>query len=181
MFLVFALKTLLMGGCLVGFSVGFVAFLYKAIHYIEEYPNRAKEKIYYIIYGVCAMHIILFFRGFSILLIGFSIICQLLFFNLLVDYPNIETAGAGFIVAVMFTFVNHMAFLSAMLKKKSGLFEIFLYFFVVVWTVPFSFFLSLTANDTVIIPPGSKKPIRRTFAGKILDTILSKNTVWEDR
>ncbi|KAI5172678.1 hypothetical protein NEFER03_1734 [Nematocida sp. LUAm3] len=181
MFLLIALKTLMIGGFIVSFSVGFVAFLYKAIQYIEEYPNRAKEKIYYIIYGICAMHILLFFRGFSIFLIGFSIICQLLFFNLLEDYPNIETAGAGFIVAVTFTFINHMAFLSAMLKKKSGLFEIFLYFFVIVWTVPFSFFLSLTANDSVIVPPGSKKPIRRTFAGKILDRILSKSTVWEDR
>ncbi|KAI5185983.1 hypothetical protein NEHOM01_1206 [Nematocida homosporus] len=181
MFLLFVLKTFVIGLVLVASAVGFVTFLYKAIHYIEEYPARAKEKIRYLVYAVCALHVLLFLRGFGILMIGFSIICQLLFFNLLNDYPNIETSGAGFISAVAATFINHMVFLSAMLRNKTGILEIFFYFFVIVWTVPFAFFLSLTANDDVISIPGAKKPIRRTVAGKVIDLLLSRSSIWEDR
>ncbi|EHY66294.1 hypothetical protein NEAUS04_1492 [Nematocida ausubeli] len=181
MFLILLLKTFLIGFSIVGLSVGFIAFLYKSIHFIEEYPVRAKERIKLLVYAVWGMHIILLFREFSFLLIGFSLVCQLLFYNLLEDYPNIETAGAGFISAVVFAFINHMFFLSSMLKNRCGLFEIFFYFFVIVWSVPISFFLSLTANDEVISIAGSKKPIRRTLAGKVIDAILSRHNVWEDR
>lgn len=181
MFLIVLLKTFIVGIGVVGLSVGFIAFLYKAIHYIEEYPNRAKEKIRFLIYGVSAFHVILLFRGFSFLLVGYSCLCQVLFYNLLEDYPNIETTGAGFISAVVLSFVNHIFFLGSMLKNRCGLLEIFFHFFVVVWGVPFAFFLSLTASDEVITIAGSKKPIRRTLAGKVIDTLLSRNKIWEDR
>lgn len=181
MFLAFFIKTLFIGCAVIGCSVGFVGFLYKSIHFIEEYPNRAKEKIRLLIYGVCGLHVVLLFRGFSWLLLAFSLLCQFLFANLLADYPNIETAGAGFITAVAMTFINHIAFLFNMLHPKLGIVEILFYLFVVVWAVPFAFFLSLTANDSVIAIPGAKKPIRRTIAGKVIDTILSRNSVWEDR
>lgn len=175
------MKTLGLGLLVIGGSIGFVAFLYSAIQYIEEYPNRAKEKIRLSIYTICALHAILPFRGFGILGIGFSLFCQALFYNLLEDYPNIETAGAGFITAVIMAFVNHMYFLSTMLKMRMGVFEIFAYFLLLVWSVPFAFFLSLTANEDVIGMPGGKKPIRRTFAGQILDKLLSRERAWEDR
>ncbi|KAI5189448.1 hypothetical protein NEMIN01_0511 [Nematocida minor] len=181
MFLVVLLKTFLIGFGIVGLSIGFIAFLYKAIHYIEEYPNRAKEKIRFLTYFVWIMHIFLLFRGFSFLLLGFSCLSQMMFYNLLEDYPNIETSGAGFISAVVMAFINHMLFLTSMLKNRCGLIEIFFYFFVIVWSVPFSIFLSLTANDEVITISGTKKPIRRTMAGKILDTLLSRSNAWEDR
>jgi len=181
MFLLFLLKTLLVGCIIIGCSLGFVTLLYKSIHYIEEYPNRAKEKIRILIYTISALHLLLLFRGFSIFVVVFSLICQFLFHNLLDDYPNVETGGAGFISAVVMTFINHMVFLSTMLQHKTGVAEIFFHFFVIVWAVPFSFFLSLTASDSIISLPGSKKPIRRTIAGKVIDTLLSKHSVWEDR
>lgn len=181
MFILFLFKTIFIGLSFIAFCIGFVSFIYKAINHIEEHPSKAKEKIRFIIYGVCAMHIVLLFRGFRILLVLFSIGCQLLFLNLLDGYPDIETSGAGFIIAVSATFVNHMFFLGSMLKRKIGLIEIFFYFFIIVWSVPFSFFLSLTANDDTVTIPGAKKPIRRTFAGKILDSLLSRQSLWEDR
>ncbi|KAI5165417.1 hypothetical protein NEIG_00973 [Nematocida sp. ERTm5] len=181
MFLILLLNTFLIGFAIVALSIGFIAFLYKSIHFIEEYPVRAKERIRLLIYSVWGMHFILLFRGFSLWLIGFSCVCQLLFYNLLDDYPNIETAGAGFITAVVFAFINHMFFLSSMLKNRCGLLEIFFYFFIIVWAIPISFFLSLTANDEVITISGTKKPIRRTLAGKVIDTLLSRHNVWEDR
>ncbi|KAH9387349.1 uncharacterized protein NEMAJ01_2245 [Nematocida major] len=181
MFLLILLKTFLIGFGIVAVSVGFISFLYKSIQFIEEYPSRAKERIRLLIYSIWAFHIILLFRGFSLLIIGFSCVCLLLFYNLLEDYPNIETAGAGFITAVALAFINHMLFLSSMLKNRCGLFEIFFYFFVIVWAVPFAFFLSLTANDEIITISGTKKPIRRTLAGKVIDTLLSRHNIWEDR
>ncbi|KAI5191459.1 hypothetical protein NECID01_1453 [Nematocida sp. AWRm77] len=181
MLLVFFLKTLFIGGTIIACSVGFVAGLYKSIHFIEEYPNRAKERIQFLIYAVCGLHIVLLFRGISIFLLGFSLLCEFLFYNLLLDYPNIETSGAGFISALIMTFINHIAFLSTMVNHKFGLLEIVFYFIVIVWAVPFSFILSLTANDNIIALPGAKKPIRRTIAGKVIDALLSRNSVWEDR
>ncbi|OAG30119.1 hypothetical protein NEDG_01702 [Nematocida displodere] len=181
MLLLFLLKTVLLGLAILGGSIGFVASLYKAIHFIEEYPSRAKEKITLLIYGVCLMHTLLFLRGFSLVAIAFSLVSQLLFFNLLDSYPQIETAGAGFICAVIMAFLNHMYFLNSMLKQKTGIFEIFFYFFVIVWAVPFTFFLSLTANDETLGIPGGRKPMKRTFAGRVMDRLLSRDKVWEDR
>ncbi|KAI5181197.1 hypothetical protein NEOKW01_1416 [Nematocida sp. AWRm80] len=181
MFIVFLVKTLLIGCGIIGCALGFVACLYKGIHFIEEYPNRAKEKIRLLIYTVLVLHTILLFRGFSIMLIGFSLLCQFMFYNLLEDYPNIETGGAGFISAVVMAFLNHMFFLNNMFKHRLNMFEIIFYFVIIVWAVPFMFFLSLTANDDVITIPGVKKPIKRTFAGKIIDALLSRDNIWEDR
>lgn len=181
MLLLFLLKTLGLGLLVIGGSIGFVAFLYNAIHYIEEYPIRAKEKIRLMVYAVSALHLVLLFRGFGVLGVGFSLCCQAMFYNLLEDYPNIETAGAGFITAVIMAFLNHMYFLSTMLRKRMGVIEIFGYFLLLVWSVPFAFFLSLTANEDMIGMPGGKKPIRRTFAGQILDKLLARERAWEDR
>lgn len=181
MFLFILLKSLIVGIGIIGLSIGFIAFLYKSIHFIEEYPNRAKEKIKLLAYTIWGLHILLLFRGFSLWLVLFSSCTQWLFYNLLEDYPNIETSGAGFITAAILAFVNHGFFLTTMLKNHFGLLEILFYFFGIVWAIPFSIFLSLTANDEIITISGAKKPIRRTMAGKILDTLLSRNNVWEDR
>lgn len=181
MFLLVLLKSFIVGISIIGAVIGFIGFLYRAIHYIEEYPNRAKEKIKILAYTVWAFHLLLLYRGFSIWVVLFSCLAQGLFYNLLEDYPNIETGGAGFVTAAVVAFINHGLFLTSMLRSQFGLFEILFYFFGIVWALPFSIFISLTANDEIITIGGNKKPIRRTMVGKVLDTILSKNNAWEDR
>lgn len=170
--LFFLLKILLLASSLIVGSTAFVVFLYRSIHFIEEHPTKSKERITLLIYSISLLHVFLLIRGFSLLNMVFSLLCQYMFYSLLPEYPSIETGGPGFIAALFMAFFNHFWYLNTMISRRMGAVEILIYFFVCVWATPFAFLLSLTANDDVILGIGEKKAVRRTFAGKIIDKLL---------
>jgi Transmembrane adaptor Erv26 len=172
----FLLKTLASIVFLAGGSILFVVGLYRAIHFIENHPTRAKRRIEYMIWILSLTHIFLYLRGFSLPCMVYSLVCQYTFYSMLPDYPNIDSSSPSFLLAVLMVFVNHFWYLVNMIRKQMGVVEIVVYFFVPVWATPFSFFLSLTANDDVIAGMYEKKKRVRTFAGKIIDKLLGESS-----
>ncbi|KAM0673090.1 hypothetical protein GVAV_003436 [Gurleya vavrai] len=130
--------------------------LYKAVEYIEDKTYAAKKRIEQIIIGVSLFHVILMFRGMSKLLLVYSLVIQYLFFSLLEIYPNIQPSNPTFICGSLMALVNHFLTLRCMILGNFYIVEMVLIFVFGVWSTPFCFFLSLSANDEALPVKGKK-------------------------
>lgn len=155
-------------GGLIGLGIGIV----KAIDYIEDKAYAAKKHIESIIQISAGLHIILLLRGVSIFQILFSLSIQYAFYCLLDIYPLVKMDNPYFIYGTIASLLNHFLVIR-LLFSKPGIYgaEIVLYF-ALVWTTPFCFFLSLSANDEVLFVRGKASP--NTIIGSFLKKYLYK-------
>lgn len=153
---------------IIGFGVGII----KAIEYIEDKAYAAKKHIEKIIQVSALLHIILLFRGVSILQILFSLTIQYSFFCLLEAYPTIKMENPFFVYGSVASLINHFLVIRFLFTSKIRILEI-VFHFLLIWITPFCFFVSLSANDEVLIVSGDRK-INNTFIGKILREYVYK-------
>ncbi|EPR79338.1 Transmembrane adaptor Erv26, partial [Spraguea lophii 42_110] len=168
MFLIF-IQSLFIIVFIIALIIGLGFGLYYSVMYIEEHTYAAKDKIEMIIQGILILHIYLLLRGMRIFVIVFSLISNLIFYNLLSSYPYILASNVNFIAGCVAAFINHFLFLQTTIANNYNALEIILYFIIFVWVVPFCFFLSLTANDDTFPVKGNIK--RKTWIGRILERV----------
>lgn len=158
---------------ILGFStiVGLVACIYKSVLFIERKPHAAKKNIYLIIHTITILHLILLIRGYSKLLILFSLSIIFIFYQLMYNYPDVQIESPYFIIGTIMTLVNHFLFLRVLADNSHPVVEVLVYFIIFVWIVPFCFFLSLSAND-MLIHEGIKK--KETYLYKLLKGVTEK-------
>ncbi|KAF7697553.1 Testis Expressed Sequence [Cucumispora dikerogammari] len=158
---------------IIGFSfiVGLVAIIYKSVLFIERKPHAAKKNIYSIIHTIAALHLLLLIRGYSKLLILYSLIIIFIFYQLMYNYPDVQIESPYFITGTVMTLINHFLYLRVLADNSHNVFEVLVYFIIFVWVVPFCFFLSLSANDMLIHEGGRK---RETYLYKLLKKVTEK-------
>lgn len=154
-------------GALAGLGVG----LYKAVEYIEDKTFAAKKKIEQMVIAISIGHVLLIFRGVNFFLVLYSLIIQGIFYTLLEVYPNINPANPTFIIGSILALGNHFLMLRSLILGNYYFVEMIFIFVVFVWTTPFAFFLSLSANDEALPIKGRKT---NTWIGRIVKQILSK-------
>jgi hypothetical protein len=153
--------------------VGLVIGLYKAVEYIEDKTYVAKKYIGIIIKGMSISHTLLLFRGVSILVILYSLSIQYIFYILLEIYPDVCPSNPTFIVGTCMALGNHFLMLRTMINGKHYVIEMILVFIFIVWTTPFCFFLSLSANDETLPSKGKKTS---TWIGRLMKKYVGRET-----
>ncbi|WUR02346.1 testis expressed 261 (TEX261) [Vairimorpha necatrix] len=143
----------------------------KSIEYIEDQAYSAKKKIKNIIYGCVIAHLYFLIRGKSILHTAFSLSIQYSFFCLLQVYPIIKLDNPYFIYGTLASLVNHFLVIRFLFYRSLFTVEI-LSIFLLIWITPFCFFISLSANDEVIIVKG--KTTVNTMIGNYIKKIINR-------
>ncbi|XP_019861396.1 PREDICTED: protein TEX261-like [Amphimedon queenslandica] len=140
----------LLGELLVGvFSLA--AGLYYLAELIEEYSVIAKKAISGLTIFVLLCHVgLLLFDGFPWLLISAGVLCHLCYASLLSTFPNISLMSLGFIGGTIFLVASHVLAFRYFSEEWYTFQEVVAFFFVCEWVVPFSLFISLSANDLVL-------------------------------
>ncbi|KAG0436614.1 Testis Expressed Sequence [Dictyocoela muelleri] len=159
------LAIILIFGILLGLSIS----LYYSIRYIEEHTFAAKNKIDKIIKSIMILHLLPLIRGIGIPIVLFSLLVQLLFYNLLDLYPDIKPSNLQFLFGGFLALVNHFWFLKSAIEKNLYTLEVVFYFVFIVWVTPFCFFMSLSANEDTLPQQGKK---RETWVGKFVKNLF---------
>lgn len=95
---------------------------------------------------------LLFFltENFPIWINIFGILAQVMHLLIIRSFPEVRIGSPEFIVAVILLIVNHSLAYSFFNEIYYSLSEVLAYFTLCLWLVPFSLFVSLSANDQVL-------------------------------
>lgn len=157
---------LLIAASIVGAAIG----LYKTVIYIEDHTMAFKDRILEIIYTVAALHIVMLFRGVSILQVAFSGFIQYIFYHLYLKYPDFTISDPLLITGSVLALVNHFLTLRLLIFNYYIL-EIIFYFIMCVWFTPFCFYVSLSANEDVMTDLHKRKKVK-TVLGDLIGRVL---------
>ncbi|KAL2916949.1 erv26 superfamily protein [Polyrhizophydium stewartii] len=122
--------------------------LYFLAEFIEENTVLTKKIIRYTIWASLGAHMILWVAdSFPFLRIVFSMACLGWYSLMLPAFPAINISSAVFIVSCVLVITNHFVWFVYFAGRRTSFSEIASFFGLLVWLVPFLFFISLTAND----------------------------------
>ncbi|XP_045467682.1 protein TEX261 [Harmonia axyridis] len=132
-------------------TVAIASGLYYLAELVEEYSSIAKKCITWINIGVTSLFILLWLlEGFPSLMIVCGILAQISHFVILKNFPYVSFLQPSFIVAVLFIVINHLLAFQHFADMYYTFSEVLAYFTLCLWLVPFSLFVSLSANDNVL-------------------------------
>lgn len=151
-------------------TVAVAAGMYYVAELIEEYTTVAKRIIRFILILVTFLNILLtiFETDFTWTLCAVGLISNIVYFFILADFPVIGFLSPTFIFSMVLLVVHHYCAFSFFNHHYYPFPEILAYFTILVWTVPFCFVLSLSANDYVL--PQYSEPKRDRYTD---DTMLN--------
>lgn len=170
MFGIFFKSLLFLGGSIIGL-LGVGLGIIKAIDYIEDRAFAAKKRIKFIIECSMGLHLYFLIRGGSFLHVLLSLSIQYSFFCMLDIYPIIKLDNPYFIYGTLASLINHFLVIRMLFFKQLYSLEV-LVFFLLIWITPFCFFISLSANDEVIVVKG--KTTCNTLIGNLLKKVLNR-------
>merc|ERR1719320_1783585 len=90
------------------------------------------------------------FENIPTTLIVCGVIAQIAHLSLLSSFPFFCATSPSFLVAVVMVIVNHYFAFSHFGENYYPFSEVMAYFTICLWLVPFSFFVSLSANENVL-------------------------------
>lgn len=132
------------------------AGLYYVAELIEEYSVKAKRVMYILLWTVVVIHLALWvIDGLPLMMIFLGIATHICFSFLLRTFPFISILSPSFILGCTLLLASHVYAFMHFSEKYYPFTEILAYFTLCLWIVPFSFFLSLSANDNVLPIIGS--------------------------
>lgn len=153
---------------LVGLGLGII----KSIEYIEDKAYSAKNKIKRIIEISMFLHLYLIIRCKSIFQTAFSLSIQYAFYCMLEIYPIVKLDNPYFIYGTLASLVNHFLVIRLLFYRNLYSVEV-LFVFALIWITPFCFFISLSANDEVIVVKG--KTTTNTLIGNLFKKLLNRD------
>ncbi|KAE9533846.1 hypothetical protein AGLY_008925 [Aphis glycines] len=129
-------------------SVFIGAGVYYLAEFVEEHTALTKKVIKWTIHVVIICHIGLYlFDNIPLTLIALGVLSHLIYYFLLTDFPNFNLTSLSFISSIILLLGNHVLAFKYFRQRYTTLSEVFSYFTVCLWMVPFMFILSLSAND----------------------------------
>lgn len=158
---------------LLGLGLGII----KAIDYIEDKAFAAKKRIKQIIEVSMGLHLYFLIRTGSFLHVLFSLSIQYSFYCMLDIYPIIKLDNPYFIYGTLASLVNHFLVIRMLFFKHLYSLEV-LSFFLLIWITPFCFFISLSANEEVIVVKG--KTTCNTLIGNLLKKFINREQKMEN-
>jgi len=128
--------------------------LYYLAELIEEHEKLTKKILKYILWFVLGVHLLIYFEGFPISYILFGLVSHGTYYLLLDKFPQIKLSSVLLWVSVVFFLINHSLWFSYFTSQYHYFWDVFGFFSLCVWLVPFIFFVSLTVDDNSL-PYGS--------------------------
>ncbi|KAL6065445.1 DUF396-domain-containing protein [Balamuthia mandrillaris] len=136
--------------------------LYYLAEWVEEYTMFTKRLIRYTVFTVLGLHLALpFFEEFPYLHTGIGIVAHLFYLSLLRSFPLFELTDVRFVGSCALAVIAHFLWFHYFTQYYYPFSEILAFFVIMVWLVPFAFFLSLTANESTL--PGAHTNVPSSF------------------
>jgi hypothetical protein len=123
--------------------------LYYAAEAAEEYPSLTKKILRVSTLSVVAVHILFAFDGFPWYELAVGILSHGVYYSLLASFPWIKLSSPQFIATLVAVVYEHYIWLEFFKEQRFAISFLQLsgFFMVMVWAVPFGFFVSLSIND----------------------------------
>lgn len=128
------------------------AGLYYLAELVEEYTVASRKIISTLIILTILIHILIliFDRHVPWVMVMSGLLAQVLHGIIIRNFPYVNFLSIPFIGAVILLFANHYLAFSYFSSNYHTFSEVMAYFIVCMWLVPFSLFVSLSANDNVL-------------------------------
>ncbi|KND03144.1 uncharacterized protein SPPG_02207 [Spizellomyces punctatus DAOM BR117] len=138
-------------GGLLGFAfitLSLACGLYYLAELVEEHTVLTKRVIKYATIATMAAHVLLWLvDGLPFLRILFSLSCHLWYSQLLRTFPTIELSSVAFVLSCVLVIVDHFVWFFYFTDHYHTFMEIATFFGLIVWLIPFMYFISLSANE----------------------------------
>ncbi|KAJ8663822.1 hypothetical protein O0I10_000096 [Lichtheimia ornata] len=183
-----AYGAVVLGFCFVVLSLA--CGLYYLAELVEEYTVYTRKVIKTMTGTVIAIHVLLWIVDrLPFLLLAFSIFCHGVYTMNLKTFPFISLTSLPFIASCVLVFVDHFLWFQYFTTHYRPFMDIAAFFGICVWLIPFTYFISLSANDNALpmtenvvddIPSHQKKGLFRSAVGffeRKSDTLPSDGVV----
>ncbi|CAF1062483.1 unnamed protein product [Didymodactylos carnosus] len=149
MYIISWISFILIAFCL---TISVAAGMYYVAELIEEYTSIAKRVIYYLLLIITILNILLmiFERQFTWTLMCIGLLSNILYFFILTSFPILQFLSPTFLSAMVLLILHHYFAFSFFNHTFYPFHEILAYFTLFVWCIPFTFVLSLSANDYLL-------------------------------
>ncbi|CAG9460052.1 unnamed protein product [Pedinophyceae sp. YPF-701] len=138
-------------------AVSLATGLYYIAELIEEYTRLTKRVITHAIQAVAVMHVLCWvWDRLPFLPIAVGLGCQALFHRNLKKFPFIELSSPDFAGAAGLVVVDQLLWYKHFAGKGYSLEFLVCFNAVMVWLIPFAFFLSISSNESFL--PGGASP-----------------------
>lgn len=140
------------------FAVCLATGLYYLAELVEEYTRLTRKVINYAIKFVIGVHVLLLLVDrLPVLAIGVGIASHVVYSRLLKTFPYISLTSPDFLGSVGLLILSHVVWIRFFYTDPRCVYVsmewTFGFMLVMVWIVPFAFFISLAANESVL--PGA--------------------------
>jgi len=136
------------------------AGLYYLAELVEEYTVMTARVIRWMTVGVLLTYGGLFlFEDLPPLMVGCGVFAQVSHLALLSSFPFFVVTSPSFILAVIMVLVNHYLAFQHFGDHYYPFSEVMAYFSICMWLVPFTFFVSLSANENVLPTMAERRPL----------------------
>lgn len=137
------------------FAVCLATGLYYLAELVEEYTRLTRKIISYAIKAVLVLHVLLFLIDhLPFLAISVGIASHVVYYRLLKTFPYISLGSYDFIGSVSLLILSHVVWIRFFYTDPRCMYVsmewIFGFMLAMVWLVPFAFFISLAANESVL-------------------------------
>ena len=125
--------------------------LYYLAELVEEYTTFTKKVITYAVYGIVGLHVLLLVVDRQpFLCVASGIAAHAAYFTLLKKFPFISLTSPEFLASCGLLALNHYMWLRHFMQQYYTVEYVMGFFLICVWLVPFGFFISLAANESVL-------------------------------
>ncbi|KAF9098940.1 erv26 super protein [Mortierella sp. GBA35] len=125
--------------------------LYYLAELVEEYTVLTKKIIKGLTLAVVGLHLMLWIvDGLPFTKIMFSLACHAVYSTNLGSFPYINLVSVPFLSSIVLVLVDHFMWFQYFANKYYGFMSIASFFGICVWLVPFTYFISLSANDNAL-------------------------------
>ncbi|KAI9027560.1 transmembrane adaptor Erv26-domain-containing protein [Phycomyces nitens] len=125
---------------------------------------------------VAAIHVLLLFDRLPFFQIAFSLLCHGVYSMNLQTFPFINLTSLPFLSSCVLVFVDHFVWFRYFTSHYRPFMDIAAFFGICVWLIPFTYFISLSANDNSLpmsdptagdYTPQNKKGLFKTLLGYV--------------
>jgi hypothetical protein len=137
------------------FAVCLATGLYYLAELVEEYTRLTRKIISYAIKVVIGLHVLLLFVDrLPVIPIIVGVASHAVYYRLLKTFPYISLTAPDFLGSVGLLILSHVAWIRFFYTDPRCIYVsmewTFGFMLVMVWIVPFAFFISLAANESVL-------------------------------
>jgi len=149
--------------------------LYYLAELVEEYTVLAAKVIKCIIIATFVVYVLLLlFDDLPYSLIICGLLSQLDHLLILKDFPYFELTSPPFLAGIVLLVTNHYLAFSHFADKYYPFTQVLGFFTLCLWIVPFSFFISLSANDNVLPTTAETRPLLDDNSGDLVSHYFSR-------